>query len=134
MNLFLPLCILTGRRGMSTMMTGQVVELTAEHFAEQILDAQQPMLVDFWASWCAPCRLMAPVVGALAETFADRLIVGKVNVDRYPDLAVQSGVRSIPTLMLFQHGILGHTWVGAQPQEYLVRELAHLLSHQATHS
>jgi len=119
---------------MSIMAPGQVVELTAENFAEYVLVAHQPTLVDFWAPWCAPCRLMAPVVDTLAEVFAGRLTVGKVNVDRHPELAARYGVTSIPTLALFQEGQLTKTWVGVQLQRDLVHGLTKLLSQQATRS
>jgi len=109
----------------------QVVELTAENFEERVFGAH-PALVDFWAPWCAPCRLMAPVVDALAEIFAGRLIVGKVNVDRHAALAASYGVSSIPTLKLFVGGEVMRTWVGAHHQTQLVRELAKTLQSQAT--
>jgi len=110
----------------------QVVELTANNFDETVLTASQPVLVDFWAPWCAPCRLMTPVVDALAEIFTGRLIVGKVNVDRHPALAAPYGVTNIPTLKLFIGGEAVRTWVGAHYQEQLVRELAKALQSQAT--
>lgn len=113
------------------MIPGAVVEFTAETFAADILDAQQPVLVDFWAPWCGPCRLMGPVVEALAEIFAGRLIVGKVNVDRHAQLAAHYDVRSIPTLKLFVNGDVAKTWVGVHDQNGLVRELATELRSQA---
>lgn len=112
----------------------QVVELTVENFDEAVPSAQQPVLVDFWTPWCAPCRAMAPVVDTLAEVFAERLKVGKVNVDRHPELAANYGVMSIPTLALIQGGKLLKTWAGVQPQASLVRELVSLVPQETTHS
>lgn len=109
----------------------QVMELTADNFDDTVLTAPQPVLVDFWAPWCGPCRLMTPVVDALAELFAGRLIVGKVNVDRHPALAASYGVASIPTLKLFVNGDVAKTWVGVHDQHGLVRELATELRSQA---
>ena len=112
----------------------QVVELTQDNFQDTIQLAARPVLVNFRAPWCAPCRLMAPVVDALAEIFAGRLIVGKVNVDRHPALAAAYGVMSIPTLKLFVGGAVVRTWIGAHDQEQLVRELTKALRSQAAKS
>ncbi len=109
----------------------QVVELTADNFDETVLTTPQPVLVDFWAPWCGPCRLMTPVVDALAEIFTGRMTIGKVNIDRHPALAAPYGVTSIPTLKLFIEGEVVRTWVGAHYQEQLVRELTKALRSQA---
>ena len=109
----------------------QVVELTQDNFQDTIQLAARPVLVNFRAPWCAPCRLMAPVVDALAEIFDGRLIVGKVNVDRHAQLASRYDIRSIPTLKLFVGGNVVRTWVGAHHQAQLVRELTKALRSQA---
>ena len=80
------------------------IELTAENFDQVVLQAKEPVLVDFWATWCGPCRMLAPVVGELAEEKAGELTVGKVNVDEAPELAARFGIVSIPTLILFRNG------------------------------
>lgn len=80
------------------------IELTAENFDQAVLQAKEPVLVDFWATWCGPCRMLAPVVAELAEEKAGELTVGKVNVDEAPELAARFGIVSIPTLILFRNG------------------------------
>ena len=108
----------------------QTIELTTDNFEQTILTAAHPAVVDFWAPWCAPCRLMAPVVDALADIFAGRLTVGKVDVDRNAGLAARYGVTSIPTLKLFVGEEVVKTWVGVHHQAQLVRELAKALQNQ----
>ena len=80
-----------------------IKELTQESFAEEI-SAEKPILVDFWASWCGPCRMLSPVIDALSEEYSEKINVGKVNVDEHGDLAPQYGILSIPTVILFKDG------------------------------
>ncbi len=87
----------------------------------------KPVLVDFWASWCGPCRLMSPIVDELAGEMADVLEVCKCNVEENQDLAIRYQVMSIPTLILFKGGKPAHTMVGAQPRAKLAQELAKYL-------
>jgi thioredoxin 1 len=96
---------------------------TEATFQSDVLDNSQPVLVDFWAEWCGPCHVMAPVIDDLATAFAGHVTVGKVNVDDEPDLAVQYGVRSIPTLLLFKNGQIIDQVVGVVPQHVLVDKL-----------
>ena len=104
-----------------------VTELTAQNFDEVISSSDKPVLVDFWASWCGPCRMMSPIVDDLADQMASVLKVCKVNVDDNQDLAARFQVMSIPTLMLFKDGKAVHTVVGAVPRDRLVQELAQYL-------
>ncbi|MDD2427908.1 MAG: thioredoxin [Eubacteriales bacterium] len=99
------------------------VTLTKANFKEEVLESEQPVLVDFWASWCGPCRMVGPIVEALAEDFDGRAKVGKVNVDEEDDLARQYSVMSIPTLVIFKGGEVAERLVGARSQG----ELAALL-------
>jgi thioredoxin len=85
--------------------------------------SEKPVLVDFWAEWCAPCRILAPTFAKLAETFGDQIQFAKVNVDELPELANHFGVRSIPTLVLLRDGSVVEQVVGARPYHELVRLL-----------
>ena len=92
-----------------------VVTITTENFAQEVLHSDKPVLLDFWASWCGPCRMLSPIVDEVAEERTD-VKVGKVNVDEQPDLAAQFGVMSIPTLLVFEQGKLVRQAVGARPK------------------
>lgn len=102
-------------------------ELTADRFQEDVVNASKPVLVDFWASWCGPCRALGPIVEQIGEEMADRLTVFKCNVDEQGELAQQFGIMSIPTLILFKNGEVAHQIVGNMPKAALVSEIeAHL--------
>ena len=92
-----------------------VITITKENFAQEVLQSTKPVLLDFWASWCDPCRMLSPVVDEVAEERTD-VKVGKVNVDEQPELAGQFGVMSIPTLLVFEQGKLVRQAVGARPK------------------
>lgn len=89
------------------------------NFDEQVLQSELPVLVDYWAEWCAPCKAMAPVLDEVAEEYRDRLRVVKVNVEQEPQIARQYGVRSQPTLMLFKHGSVEAQKIGALSKSQL---------------
>ena len=99
------------------------ITLTAANFEAEVVKSPIPVLVDFWATWCGPCRMVAPVVAAFAEKYAGQVKVGKVNVDDEPVLAGQFGIMSIPTVMLFKNGKPVKTSVGYVPLEQLERIL-----------
>ena len=92
-----------------------VITITKENFEAEVLKSAQPVLLDFWAAWCGPCRMLSPIVDEVAEERTD-VKVGKVNVDEQPDLAAEFGVMSIPTLLLFENGKLVRQGVGARPK------------------
>ncbi len=92
-----------------------VITITKENFESEVLHSAKPVLLDFWASWCGPCRMLSPVVDEVAEERTD-VKVGKVNVDEQPDLAAEFGVMSIPTLLVFRDGKLASQSVGARPK------------------
>lgn len=91
--------------------------LTRENFEEEVLRGDLPVLVDFWATWCGPCRMLAPVIEEIANEYEGKVKVGKVNVDDERELALQFGVNSIPTVMVFQNGEIKATSVGYRPKE-----------------
>lgn len=109
-------------------MANGLVELTEGNFEQEVVRSATPVLVDLWAAWCGPCRLIAPVVEELAGTYTGRLKVGKLNVDDHPAIAAQHRVMNIPTLILFKGGQEVDRMVGVQPKEELVRRLERVLT------
>lgn len=104
-----------------------VKELTGANFDSVISSATKPVLVDFWASWCGPCRLLSPIVDELSDEMADQMDTYKCNVEDNQDLAARFQVMSIPTLILFENGQPKHTMVGAVPKAKLALELKSVL-------
>lgn len=96
--------------------TVQPIAVTDQDFAEQILRSDKPVLVDFWAEWCGPCRALGPIVETLSADYAGRAKVAKVDVDANQQIAMHYGIRSIPTVMLFDKGELVETFVGVRPK------------------
>ncbi|MDR1350168.1 MAG: thioredoxin [Zoogloeaceae bacterium] len=93
--------------------TNRIIPITAENFETEVLNSDLPVLVDYWAEWCGPCKVMMPAVEAVAMEYADKLKVAKVNIDEEPRLAANYNIRGIPTLMLFKNGNVEETRVGA---------------------
>lgn len=108
-------------------MAGNTVTLTDATFGEAI-SGDRPVLVDFWAEWCGPCRLIAPVLEELAVEHADKITVGKLNIDENPKAPSGFDVMSIPTLILFKDGVEKKRIVGARPKHQLVQDLAEYLA------
>ena len=96
---------------------GNVIILDENNFEKEVIQSDIPVLVDFWATWCAPCQMIAPVIEAIAEEYKGRLKVGKVNVDENSQLAIKYGIRAIPTLLLFKDGKVVEQMVGVQPKD-----------------
>jgi thioredoxin len=104
-------------------MAGTVAEVTDTNFQAEVIESEVPVLVDFWAPWCGPCRMVAPVVEEIAQEKGEALKVVKMNIDDNQDTAMQFNVLSIPTLMLFRDGQVAKTVVGAYPKRKLEAEL-----------
>ena len=98
------------------MASENITTITDQNFEGEVLKASQPVLIDFWATWCGPCRAIAPVVEQLAKEYAGKLKVGKVNIDEHPKTPTAYDVRSIPTLLLFKDGKVVGQIVGAVPR------------------
>ena len=108
-------------------MAGNLVELTDTNFEAEVLNSDLPVLVDFWAPWCGPCRMVGPSVEALAGEWVGKVKVGKLNVDESGLTAGKYGVRSIPTLMVFKAGEVAATVVGALPKDKISEQVLRVL-------
>ena len=99
------------------------IKLTAQNFESEVLKADKPVLVDFWAEWCGPCKMLSPVISEIAEEYEGKVKVAKLNIDEEMALAVQYGIASIPTVLLFENGKIVKKSVGFAPKESLIEEL-----------
>ena len=106
----------------TTMATGPVIELTDSNFSSEVTQANVPVLVDFWAEWCGPCKMIAPLLAELASEAQGRFKIGKVNVDDHRNLAAQYGVQSLPTLLFFKDGQVKDTVIGAGTPKAAIRQ------------
>ena len=100
-------------------MSDKIVHVTDRSFEDDVLKAEDPVLVDYWAEWCGPCKAIAPILGEIAEEYAGRLKIAKLNIDENPSTPPRYGIRGIPTLMLFKDGNVEATKVGALSKSQL---------------
>ena len=107
---------------------GSTKKVTDQTFGEDVLASDKPVLVDFWAEWCSPCKMVAPVLEEIAEQHADKIVVAKLNIDENPLIAQEYGILSIPTMSVFSGGKIVKTIVGAKPKSALLRDLSDYLA------
>ena len=108
-------------------MSDSVVEFTDDNFENEVVNSETPVLVDFWAVWCMPCKMVAPVVAEIANEYDGKLKVGKLDVDNNPATAQKYGIRSIPSLLLFQNGEVAQMVIGAVPKPQSVAKVEGVL-------
>lgn len=106
------------------MASGNLLEFTDKNFKTEVLDATVPVLVDFWAEWCQPCKMLTPTIQMLADEFAGKVKVGKIDTDANTDTAVQFGIISIPTVIIFKNGQVAKKLVGLQGKDEYAKALA----------
>ncbi|MCL9980061.1 MAG: thioredoxin [Bacteroidia bacterium] len=99
------------------------VEFTSSNFQNEVLASDKPVLVDFWAEWCGPCKMIGPVVEEIHNEYLGKAVIGKLNVDENPDISMNYSVRSIPTLLIFKGGEVVDKIVGAVPKSQIIKQL-----------
>jgi len=100
-----------------------IVVLNDSSFDTEVINSEKPVLVDFWAPWCGPCKALGPVIEEISNDFVDRVKVGKVNVDENPEISMKFGIRSIPTLLVFKNGKVQDQIIGAVPKSEIEKAL-----------
>ncbi len=103
------------------------VEITDGNFDEMVLQSDKPVIIDLWAEWCGPCRIIGPIINEISEEYKDKIVAGKLDVDSNPDIPGKYGIRNIPTVLFFKNGEIADKQVGAVPKASIVKKLEALL-------
>lgn len=104
-----------------------IMTISDASFEKEVLQAEKPVLVDFWAPWCAPCLALMPIIEEIARTYGDQIKIAKINVDENPEIPQKYGIRGIPTLIFFSKGQVEETLVGLQPKEKIIEIITRLI-------
>ena len=104
-------------------MSEKIIELDSSNFESALAAGSTPVLVDFWAVWCMPCKMVAPIVADMAVEYAGKIKVGKLDVDKNPGIAVKYGIRSIPSLLIFKKGEVAQMVIGAVPRQQIIAKI-----------
>ena len=105
----------------------ELTTITDDNFEEEVIKSDKPVLIDFWAVWCGPCRMIAPIVEELATEYEGKVKIGKLDVDSNQQTSIKFGVRSIPTILIFKNGEIKETIIGAVPKKNIVEKLDALI-------
>jgi len=108
-------------------MSDNTVDFKQDSFKEEVLDSDKPVLVDFWAEWCGPCKMLTPTINEVADDYKDKAVIGKLNVDENPTIAAEYGIRSIPSLLFFKDGKVQKQIMGAVAKEEISSALDELI-------
>ena len=108
-------------------MSVNTVDFKQDSFKEEVLDSDKPVLVDFWAEWCGPCKMLTPTINEVADHYKDKAVIGKLNVDENPTIAAEYGIRSIPSLLFFKDGKVQKQIMGAVAKEEISSALDELI-------
>ncbi len=110
------------------MTSEKLAQITSSNWESEVLKSERPVLVDFWAEWCGPCRMVGPVVEQIAQTYSDKIKVVKLNVDENQDIAMKYGIQSIPSILLFKNGKEINRTIGAAPKDVYIKFIDDSLS------